>query len=296
MNVISATSVAEADQEAQKLIKPFLGKVAWPSVIFGLGCIFSFASVTTLAVLGTIPLWLGLVFNTLILYATQTPLHEACHGNIAGRDARWMWLNHLIGFVCGVMLLHEYKAFRALHLMHHRDTNDAEFDPDHWVKVTNPLQVLLRCLTIVPYYNYFFFKQVALNPDGPGNKETAIHVIGTYWALYTLAFWLTVSGYALEVLALWFGPHILGSALIIYFFAYLVHQPHDATERYRDTNIFKVSGPFARIVNWLYCFQNYHLIHHLYPRIPFFLYPEAFDEVKPILKRQGAHIREFGHQ
>ncbi len=294
MTSMTATSTADADREAQKLIKPFQGSLAWPSVLFGLGCIASFATVVTLATRGVIPLWAGLVLNSLILYATQTPLHEACHGNIAGRESRWMWLNHLIGFICGAMLLHEYKAFRALHLMHHRDTNHSEFDPDHWVKVRNPLQVLLRCLTIVPYYNYFFFKQVTLNPDGPGNKETAMHVIATYWGLYSIAFWLIVAGYWQEVLALWLGPHILASALIVFFFAYLVHQPHEAPERYRDTNLFRVSGPLAPIVNWLYCFQNYHLIHHLYPRIPFYLYPQAFSEVRPILERQGAHIMEFG--
>jgi len=295
MTTTTATSTLEADRDAQKLIKPFLGALAWPSVLFGLGCIFGFAAVTTMAVMGIIPLWAGLVLNTLILYATQTPLHEACHGNIAGRESGWMWLNHVIGFICGAMLLHEYKAFRAMHLMHHRDTNDAEFDPDHWVKSKNPWRVLLRCLTIVPYYNVFFFQHVALDPKVSGNKETAMHVIATYWALYTVAFWLTFMGYWREVLALWFGPHILGSAIIIFFFAYLVHKPHEETERYRNTNIFRLSGPLAPIFNWIYCFQNYHLIHHLYPRIPFYLYRQAFDEVQPILKRQGAHIHELGH-
>lgn len=294
MTIATATTIAEADGEAQKLIKPFQGAVAWPSVLFGLACIVGFATVVTLACLKIIPLWLGLVLNTLVLYATQTPLHEACHGNIAGRESRWMWLNHLIGFICGAMLLHEYKAFRALHLMHHRQTNNSEFDPDHWVKVKNSLLVLLRCFTIVPYYYYFFFKQIALQPEGPGNKETAMHVIATYWALYTIAFWLTVSGHWLKVLALWFGPQILASAIIVFFFAYLVHQPHFETKRYRDTNIFRFSGPMARIVNWIYCFQNYHLIHHLFPRIPFYLYPQAFNEVRPVLERQGAPIQEFG--
>jgi len=160
MNVMDGASVGAADREAQKLIKPYQGMVAWPSALFGLGCISAFALVCTLAVMGVIPLWLGMILNTFVLYAVQTPLHEACHGNIAGRDSNWMWLNHLIGFICRALLLHEYKAFRALHLMHHRDTNDAEFDPDHWVKVRNPLGVLLRCLSIVPYYHYFFFKQI----------------------------------------------------------------------------------------------------------------------------------------
>jgi fatty acid desaturase len=81
-----------------------------------------------------IPLWLGLILNTFILYASQTPLHEACHGNIAGKDSRYLWLNHLVGYACGSILLH-------VHLAHHRDTNNEEIDPDHWVAVQGPFKV-----------------------------------------------------------------------------------------------------------------------------------------------------------
>ena len=35
------------------------------------------------------------------------------------------------------------------------------------------------------------------------------------------------------------------------------------------------------IVNWLYLFQNFHLIHHLFPRVPFYLYSKAFRSLKP---------------
>jgi beta-carotene hydroxylase len=180
--------------------------------------------------------------------------------------------------------------------MHHRDTNDSEFDPDHWVKVSNPLRVLLRCLTIVPYYNHYFFKMVVFRPEVPGNKKLSMQVIASYWILYTVAFWIAVTGHWREVLDLWLLPHILASALIIFFFAYLTHQPHRDTDRYRDTNIFWVKGRLAGpLVNWLYLFQNYHLIHHLFPRVPFYLYGNAFKDLKPVLDREHAHIYEIGH-
>ena len=41
-------------------------------------------------------------------------------------------------------------------------------------------------------------------------------------------------------------------------------------------------------------FQNFHLIHHLFPRIPFYLYPNAFRSLKPVLEKEHAHIYEFG--
>ncbi|RMF02585.1 MAG: hypothetical protein D6773_08450 [Alphaproteobacteria bacterium] len=281
---------ADADRTAQKVIRNYQGMVAWPSVILAFALIASFALVCTLGAMRIIPLWGGMILNSLILYAIQTPLHEACHGNIAGRDGRWMWLNHLIGYLCGALLLHEYKAFRHMHLMHHRDTNDEELDPDHWVDVKHPLAVLFRCLTIVPYYHHFFFKQVALKPDQPGNFKVAAHVIAAYWVLYSIAFWLIVFGYWREVVMLWLLPHWLGSALIIFFFAWLTHQPHVAKERYRDTNVFLVNGPLAKVVDWLYLFQNFHLIHHLYPRIPFYLYRKVFSELRPVLEKQGSRI------
>ena len=72
----------------------------------------------------------------------------------------------------------------------------------------------------------------------------------------------------------------------IYFFAYLTHKPHEVHERYRDTNVFWVKGKtFEPIVNWLYMFQNFHLIHHLFPRVPFYLYPNAFRSLKPVLEK-----------
>lgn len=284
------------ERRAQTLVRPYQGMVAWPSALLGLAILGSFATVCWAGATGQIPLWLGLILNSLILYACQTPLHEACHGNIAGRDSRFMWLNHIIGFLCGAILLHEYRAFRATHLMHHRDTNNPELDPDHWVKVKSPLMVVWRCLTIFAFYNHFFFKHIVFNRDVPGNRKLAMHVIAVYWGLYTIMFWLLVFGFWQELLALWVGPHILGSAIIIFFFAYLTHEPHDETDRYRDTNVFQVKGPLERIVNWLYLYQNYHLIHHLFPRVPFYLYPQAFDDLRPVLEGEGAHIYEYGEE
>jgi beta-carotene hydroxylase len=96
---------------------------------------------------------------------------------------------------------------------------------------------------------------------------------------------------------LWIFPHILASALIIYFFAHLTHKPHEVHERYRDTNVFWVKGKIMEpIVNGLYMFQNFHLIHHLFPRVPFYLYPKAFRSLKPVLEKERAHIYEFGHE
>ena len=287
---------AQADRQALTLVKPYQGMVAWRTVFVAIAIVAAFATVTTLATLRIIPLWLGLILNSLILYADQTPLHEACHGNIAGKDSNFLWLNHLVGYVCGALLLHEYNAFRYMHLAHHRDTNDPDIDPDHWVAVKNPFLVLFRCFTIVFWYQQYFWKHIAFHAHIPGMRPLTLHIVAMYAILYSLALGLSVFGWWREVLMLWIGPHFIASAMIIYFFAYLTHMPHELHERYRDTNVFWVKGKIMEpIVNWLYMFQNFHLVHHLFPRIPFYLYPKAFRSLKPVLEREKAHIYEFGH-
>ncbi len=181
-----------------------------------------------------------------------------------------------------------------MHLAHHRDTNNPDLDPDHWVAVQNPFLVVWRCLTIVFWYHDYFWKHIAFHAHIPGMRPLTIHIAVMYAIYYAIAIGLSVMGYWREVLMLWIFPHILGSALIIYFFAYLTHKPHEVHERYRDTNIFWVRGKIIEpIVNWLYLFQNFHLIHHLFPRIPFYLYGNAFRKLKPVLDQEHAHIYEY---
>ncbi|HSD91929.1 MAG TPA: fatty acid desaturase, partial [Methyloceanibacter sp.] len=178
-----------------------------------------------------------------------------------------------------------------------RDTNNEEIDPDHWVAVQGPFNVLFRCLTIVFWYHQYFWKHIAFHPHIPGMRPLTLHIVAMHALYYGVALWLSVFGYWREVLMLWIFPHILASALIIYFFAYLTHKPHEVHERYRDTNVFWFKGRVVEpVVNWLYMFQNFHLIHHLFPRVPFYLYSKAFRSLKPVLNRERAHIYEFGHE
>ena len=106
----------QADRQALGLVRPYLGRMAWPTVFLALIVIVAFGVVTAFGVMHIIPLWLGLMLNTVILYFDHMLLHEACHSNIAGKNSKIMWLNDAVGFFCGAILLHEYKAFRYMHL------------------------------------------------------------------------------------------------------------------------------------------------------------------------------------
>ncbi|MBT6573052.1 MAG: beta-carotene hydroxylase, partial [Gammaproteobacteria bacterium] len=49
----------------------------------------------------------------------------------------------------------------------------------------------------------------------------------------------------------------------------------------------------SRLGNLLSMGMQYHIIHHLYPRIPLSLTPAAYRELKPILQRRACNLGEL---
>lgn len=241
---------------------------------------------------GIIPLWLGLILNALILYSDQTPLHEAVHGNIAGRNKNYMWLNHIVGFLSGAILIHEYKMFRLMHTYHHRDTNNPEFDPDAWIFSKYLISVILRCLTIPFQYEYYFFKNIFLKKE---HRREVIHIITVNTVLYGLMFLPMFFGYFWEAMMLWYAPRIIASGMIVFFFGYLVH-PEEHEERFLNTKVHLVAGKYSTLANLVWFFQSFHLIHHLFPKIPFYRYPAAFRDMRPLLEEAGSEITVHGQE
>ena len=158
------------------------GFIAWPTLLFFVAVFAAWVTVGALAwyeILGWVPT-LGL--QTLLAYLVFTPLHEASHGNIAGRDRRLRSVESLVGWLSGVPLLAPYSAFRKLHLEHHGHTNDEEKDPDFWVAGTTRWAILWRCGSILLHsrrskHSYLRFQrrtsQQPTGPAEPGQNQPA---------------------------------------------------------------------------------------------------------------------------
>ena len=43
-------------------------------------------------------------------------------------------------------------------------------------------------------------------------------------------------------------------------------------------------------LNWLWMFQNYHSIHHLFPRVPFYKYAELYEEIEDVMAARQAPV------
>ncbi len=262
-----------------KIWKTFTGGFAWPTVLLFVAVLLGELAVLFAVRAGALSVLMGGVFNTLLAYVAFTCMHEAAHGNIGS-----LRLERLIGSVCAALLFAPYAAFKVLHFKHHTHTNDPVRDPDYWVRGDQTLTLLARALTIVPHYIIdFLFGETSRTKSAKDARGSAVLALVV---LYAAAAGLCAAGFSREVLGLWVLPAVLASGLLALLFDWLPHHPHRAQERFKDTRIIVAPGLWL-----LTLWQNYHLIHHLYPRIPFYKYARCFEAVRAQLIAQGAPIQ-----
>ncbi len=230
-----------------------------------------------LSMVGAVPL------ATLLAYLSFTVMHDASHGAIAGGDPRWRGVETMIGWLAGLPLAGPFVVFRQLHLRHHAHTNDPEEDPDHWVVAPTAWGVAARCLLLMPRYYYDFL--FGAGSRAPAARRQLPVALGFVAALAAAALLLAASGRGGLVLWLGLVPALLAGGLLGFAFDWLPHHPHTARARYHDTRILLVPG-LTPLLLW----QNYHLVHHLYPRVPFFRYGQVFRTLRHEFEAHGAVI------
>ncbi len=268
------------EKDIQSVWKSYSGKVAWPTVVLSFLCFSGFAAMSVAAALGYVPIWAALIANSLIGYVVFTPLHEASHSNIGTRKGSFRWLDGVIGWISGAILFAPFAAFKVLHLRHHSNTNNAEADPDHWMATSNPLLLVLRGLTIIPRYYYHFFTF----PDKQARDKMPATLLGLLGLAAIYSVWAYFSN-PWQPLLLWVVPALLALMMLAIVFDWLPHYPHKSRERFHNTRVIPGS-----VLNALLLGQNYHLVHHLYPTVPFFSYKPVFDESREFLEAKGAPI------
>jgi fatty acid desaturase len=85
------------------------------------------------------------------------------------------------------------------------------------------------------------------------------------------------------VLLLWLVPAWFAQGFLALVFDWLPHHPHTNRERYRDTRLILVPGLYTLLLG-----QNLHLIHHLFPRLPFYRYSDCYAALRELLAAKGS--------
>jgi fatty acid desaturase len=159
-------------------------------------------------------------------------------------------------------------VFRFIHMQHHRFTNHEDgSDPDHYTQGGPALLLPLRWLTVDLHYVGFYLRRIGARPASE-KRETLISFLLVAGVLVALA----LTGHAFEVLVLYLVPGRIAVLILAWSFDWLPHHGlHDTpkTDRYRSTR--NIVGA-ERLLTPLMLYQNYHLVHHLHPVIPFYRY------------------------
>lgn len=285
------SELAETSPRAPLLgLKERAHSVAWPTVRLFVSLWAGLISVIIIAFAGLIPLWVGCLINTVILYALAHINHEAIHRNISAGNPKMRWLNEVIGHFGSFWFFLPFLAFKAVHLAHHAATNDPEDDADLWVDRRNPIAVFIACVTILVGYELKIWK---LAREGRLKKSSVISIYLQRTAFLVLFGSTFVMGFGHEAFMLWVLPGLLVMPFLAFFFAYIVHYPHSSREHYQASNVLLAPRWAQPFVTAVFVFQNYHLVHHLNPRIPFYRYGEVFRKIRPQLEEKHAAIKQL---
>ena len=238
------------------------GETAWPTIAL---CLAALALQVAAALYA--PLWASVLVGSACAYAQFTVAHDATHGALSKRE----WLNTLFGYAATLVLFGPYEALKRNHLHHHAHTNDPKEDPDFWV--SRPF-LLFRCLTQLARHYWCFFAR-------PKRLD------GSFWrSMATLAAMAVLLGsFPAPLFWHWFLPAQLGGAALAFSFDYWPHRPHTGRGRLKDTASIDV-----RWFDPLFLNQNIHLLHHLFPTIPWYRYRPAWTELLPQVRAAGGLV------
>ncbi|WP_158595861.1 fatty acid desaturase [Oleomonas cavernae] len=290
----SARSVSGISRAKEKQIAKALSPiVAWPTLVLALILPATFATIVALGLGGRAPLWACAAILSVVSYAHYTLVHESVHGNVVAGVPKWAWVNTVVGWVGSLGLGVGWPALLRTHVLHHSYTN-TERDPDIFVKGT--LVQLLGKWVVQSTLGLVPMGLMRLIYPGPYDRlrgvfsqRDVIQISAVTAVTLALLVASLATGHFLYWLFLWFIPTKVGILFLNIFFQWLPHHPFDRTDRYGNTRISLWAGG-----TFLTLQQNLHLMHHLWPSVPFYNYARLYRALRPVLIEEGCRIEGLG--
>ncbi|MDI3258145.1 MAG: fatty acid desaturase [Sinobacteraceae bacterium] len=261
-------------------------KLAWPTVILWVVLTVTFGGTYYFCGTGRVPLWVGTLLNTVVGYVSFSVIHDSIHRAVSS-NAR---LNDAIGQAAMLLVLPyvDTRLFRWLHILHHRYANGSR-DPD-WVLHGAWWTLPFRWMSIDLIY-FIYALRYADKVSRP-YLRTALVMCAVVVAVLAV---LIAEGYGLQVLMLWFLPSRLILLSLGFSFFWLPHVPHDIAQEENFTRATTVRQGYEWLLGPMLQYQNYHLIHHLYPLTPFYNNYKVWQLIEPELRKKDLAIQHNFH-
>ena len=263
--------------------------IAWPTLVLALALLTATVACVWLGLTHAVPAWLCAIALTILSFAHYTLVHESIHDNLVPGYPKLRRLNTVVGWIGALGRATDWPTLMRGHTRHHSHTNTAD-DPDIFVKGTFA-QLMVKFLIYVPmsllplpllrYAEPRQYKKLCTMLS-PAERAQAMAVSFGVLGLLAAAVYF---GRVWDWVFLLFVPTRLAALFLAILFSWLPHHPFDRTERYLNTRISLWPG-----AAFLTLQQNLHLVHHLWPSVPFYNYGRLYRRLRPLLIAKGSRI------
>ena len=253
-------TIAPSEQLFQSYLRA--PKLAIPTTLIFIVALTGIIATWRYALAGDIEMWVGSIINGFLSYWMFSVIHDSAHRSLS----KSAFLNEGIGGIALVFLFPyaPMTLLRWVHNQHHIHANGQD-DPDIFEHESPWWQVPIRWTFFDAYYIHYFFKN-----GHRVMKKHAKSLIIFYGLLIPIATTLIVMGYGYEILMLWFIPTRIALFLIAVVFVILPHHPAIVSQEEDAYLATTMRMGWEWLLTPLMVYQNYHLIHHLYPTVPFY--------------------------
>ena len=228
-----------------------------------------------------------IALNAVAIFVMFTVLHDAAHYSISSKR----WVNGAFGRAAMLFVspLISFPAWGFIHIEHHRHTNDDERDPDHFASHGRGGS----CRSASRRWTRPTWGSTSATCAPPPGEvaETgalmALSVAVVATTLITGSFWLLAVIYLI--------PERIAIDVLGWWFDWL---PHHGLEDTQSENRYRATRNRVGL-EWLFTplmlSQNYHLVHHLHPSVPFYRYLRTWRRNEDAyLERDPAISTAFG--
>jgi ring-1,2-phenylacetyl-CoA epoxidase subunit PaaE len=263
-------------------------KLSWPIVGIFSGALALFAASSWAAIGDHAARPLTIALNAIAVFVMFTVLHDASHYSVSSRR----WVNGVFGRAAMLFVspLISFPAFGFIHIEHHRHTNDDDKDPDHFASHGKWWQLPIRFVAMDAPYLGFYVRNLRRRPRAEVAETGALMTLSIAVIAITLvtgSFWLLAVVYLI--------PERVAMFALAWWFDWL---PHHGLEETQSENRYRATRNRVGM-EWLFTplmlSQNYHLVHHLHPSVPFYRYLRTWRRnEEAYLQRDAAISTTFG--
>lgn len=224
-----------------------------------------------------IPYYIAFIFCVMASYFSFTVMHEGSHNSICKNTI----VNDVIGIMSSILVspFSSFYAFKYIHKHHHIHVN-THLDPDFWISHSKTFPIMQSILQIPYYYVYIIRRYIN------GKMRYYLFLVCLYQVVIVTLTFSTMFAlkfyYSLSIIYYYiFLPSIISVPILSFMLTYIPHR-NEGPGKYENTSIIQIEFIPEFITNIIMCNQNYHIIHHLNPSIPFYNYQSYYRDKSKI--------------